>query len=156
MNAHLLDSILKYISKDENKTQIYTAHGLKRELLNDLNEDEINYLIREIYVKNSDACRIESIESRPVIYASGLTEGFLNSGGFTKIENDRKEEVIKIEEREKLEADLAKSNLKANKLNKKNAKQNEKTEKRNRITTWINIIIGFLNIALLIWQILKD
>ncbi|WP_395043117.1 hypothetical protein [Flavobacterium sp.] len=57
--------------------------------------------------------------------------------------------------KDKLELDLAKSNLEANKLNKKIAKQNEKNEKNNKIATWVNIGIGLINIGLLLWQILK-
>lgn len=44
-----------------------------------------------------------------------------------------------------LEFDLAKSNIKANKLN-------EKVAKRNKRETIINIIIGLINIGILIWQ----
>ena len=57
--------------------------------------------------------------------------------------------------KDKLEIDLANSNLEANKLNKKIAKNNAKNEKKNRISTWINIGIGIINVGLLIWQILK-
>ena len=80
---------------------------------------------------------------------------FQRNGGFTKKAQDlvdksdrAKLKEIKNTEREDLEIELAKSNIKANKLNKKVAK-------RNKRETIINIILGFLNVALLIWQLLK-
>lgn len=62
----------------------------------------------------------------------------------------------KNELKEQLEFDLAKSNLKANKLNKKIAEQNAKNEKSNIIATWINVVVGIINIGLFVWQALKD
>jgi hypothetical protein len=62
----------------------------------------------------------------------------------------------KQEFKEKIEIDLAKSNLKANELNRKIAKQNKENEKKNRVSTWVNIIIGLLNFFALIWQIIKS
>ena len=84
----------------------------------------------------------------------------INIGGWLKYKTDIENEIIETENRnklkEKLEIDLAKSNLKANELNKRMAKQNAKNEKKNRISTWINIGIGVINVCLLIWQILKS
>lgn len=62
----------------------------------------------------------------------------------------------KNELKEQLEFDIAKSNLKANKLNKKIAEQNAKNEKSNIIATWINVVVGIINIGLFVWQALKD
>jgi hypothetical protein len=91
-----------------------------------------------------------------------ITEFGLNiveNGGWNKylIETKNAENLSNEQKslRDKLELDLAKSNLEANELNRKIAKQNKENEKKNRISTWINIGIGFINILLLIWQILK-
>jgi len=82
-----------------------------------------------------------------------------NNGGWNKylIETEKAEKLLNEQKtiKEKLEIDLAKSNIEANKLNEKIATQNKKNEKQNRISTWINIGIGIINIGLLIWQILK-
>ncbi len=71
---------------------------------------------------------------------------FQRNGGFTKKAQDlvdksdkTKLKEIKNAEREDLELELAKSNIKANKLNEKNSKFN------NRVN-FINITIGVLNI----------
>lgn len=91
-----------------------------------------------------------------------ITEFGLNiveNGGWNKYLMETKKEEKALQEqksiRDKLELDLANSNLEANELNKKIAKQNKENEKKNRISTWVNIGIGFINILLLIWQILK-
>ena len=73
----------------------------------------------------------------------------------TEIKNLEQKTLEQNRIKDKLELDLAKSNLEANKLNKSIAKQNAKNEKQNKISTWINIAIGIINIALLVWQILK-
>jgi hypothetical protein len=91
-----------------------------------------------------------------------ITEFGLNiveNGGWNKylIETEKAKKISQNQKtiKDKLELDLAKSNLEANELNKKIAKQNKKNEKRNRVSTWINIIIGILNFSALIWQIIK-
>lgn len=81
-----------------------------------------------------------------------VTSQFKASGGFKKAY----ENLIEENKNKRLEIDLAKSNLQANKLNKKIANQNEKNEKFNKYSTIINISIGVLNAGLLVWQILKN
>ena len=58
-------------------------------------------------------------------------------------------EQARLNNKEKLEMELAISNIESNKLNKRN-------ESKNRVAMWINIVIGVLNALLLAWQILKD
>ena len=77
---------------------------------------------------------------------------------FTSFKEIKEKELAKtksVAEKEKLEIDLAKSNIEANILNKEVAEQNTKIHKRNNITTWVNIIIGILNFLALMWQIIK-
>ena len=95
-------------------------------------------------------------------YICFITEFGLNiveRGGWNKylIETKKEEKALQEQKsiRDKLELDLAKSNLEANELNRKIAKQNKENERKNRVSTWINVGIGFINILLLIWQILK-
>lgn len=75
-----------------------------------------------------------------------------NSGGWKKYLEANKllqeKELAESKYREKLEIELAESNLEANKLNKKIAKHNQRNEKKNLIATWINVGIGLINIGL--------
>ena len=92
-----------------------------------------------------------------------LTElgwNIIQSGGWKQVleasEILKEKEILENDYKAKLEIELAESNLQANKLNKKIARQNQDNERKNQIATWINVGIGFVNVALLIWQILKS
>jgi hypothetical protein len=63
------------------------------------------------------------------------------------------QEQAKVDMKEQLETELAKSNIEANKLNAKIAEQNSQNESKNRIAMWVNISIGALNIVLIAIQI---
>lgn len=81
-----------------------------------------------------------------------------NGGWIKHLDDEDKliaEKQSKIDARQQLETELAKSSIDANKLNEKIAEQNFKDKKSNKITTWINIIIGILNLGLLVLQLLK-
>ena len=78
---------------------------------------------------------------------------FKERGGFKKYCKDELEKIERENEKDKLETDLAKSNLEANKLNKLIAYKNDKNEKKNTIGMWVNISIGVLNIVLIAIQI---
>jgi hypothetical protein len=77
-----------------------------------------------------------------------LTDKGWEFESFEKIEQRRIE-------KEKLENDIAKSNLAANKLNEEIEVRNIKNEKYNHIATWINIVLGLANVCILLWQIFK-
>jgi hypothetical protein len=83
-----------------------------------------------------------------------------NNGGWLSFleQKKKKDELAKREreEKEKIQLELAKSNLEANELNKAIAKRNAKDQKNNRIATWINIGIGAINIGILIYQLLNS
>ncbi|MCF6295691.1 MAG: hypothetical protein L3J25_08375 [Flavobacteriaceae bacterium] len=155
MDAEKLDQILEFISQEENRNNNFDAHHLQRDLFPKLNEDQVEQLIFKIDDLKQEVSEILKGEYNTTIYCNGLTKPFLEDGGFTKIGNDIILKNKRIQERERLEIDLAKSNLKANKLNKKIAKRNSENQRMNKKTTWINIIIGLLNVALIAWQILK-
>lgn len=74
---------------------------------------------------------------------------------FKEIEEKELAKAKSVAEKEKLEIDLAKSNIEANILNREVAEQNTKNQKRNNISTWVNIVIGILNFLALMWQIIK-
>lgn len=79
----------------------------------------------------------------------------LNFTSFKEIEEKELAKAKAVSEKEKLEIDLAKSNIEANILNREVAEQNTKNQKRNNISTMVNIIIGILNFLALMWQIIK-
>ncbi len=79
----------------------------------------------------------------------------LNFTSFKEIEEKDLAKTKASELKEKLEIDLAKSNIEANILNREIAKQNTKNQKKNNISTWVNIAIGILNFSALLWQIIK-
>lgn len=82
------------------------------------------------------------------------TVKFKERGGFAKLFQDRLKKLEKENERDKLEIELAKSNLEANVLNKAIADKNAKNERKNTIGMWVNISVGVLNIILIAVQIL--
>ncbi len=81
------------------------------------------------------------------------TKKFKEHGGFAKIYQDELNRIERENESEKLEINLAKSNLEANELNKSIAAKNDRNEIRNNIGMWVNIFIGVLNIGLIVLQI---
>lgn len=82
------------------------------------------------------------------------TQDFKDRGGFDKYFQDELDKIEKENEREKIEIELAKSNLEANELNKSIAAKNETDKKRNKTERIINISLGVLNLVLLVVQIL--
>ncbi|HEY5592354.1 MAG TPA: hypothetical protein VIK55_15230 [Paludibacter sp.] len=81
------------------------------------------------------------------------TVKFKERGGFAKLFQDELKKLEKENERDKLEIELAKSNLEANALNKAIADKNDKNERKNTIGMWVNISVGVLNIILIAVQI---
>lgn len=113
----------------------------------------IKYLSDELIIVPWEKARNSSILTRKgedIIKIHGGIEKYL--------ENEAKsisEQQSKVDTKEQLETELAKSNIDANKLNAKIALQNAQNESKNRIAMWINIAIGVLNAALLAWSIMK-
>ncbi len=156
----MLENLDKLIDKNLNLLFESKTNSVMRIDFIDLNNKQIRDSKR--LAKIMDSKGLINLEYTKK-FRCDLTEfGFevSNYGGWLKYSNDKtnQEQQIKSEnqEKEELEFKLAKSNLEANKLNAKIAKQNKKNEKSNKITTWINIGVGIVNIALLIWQILKN
>jgi len=91
--------------------------------------------------------------NRTAIITPETKEKIDHYGSLSKYLNNVNEssaiEQARLNNKEKLEMELAISNIESNKLNKRN-------ESKNRVAMWINIVIGVLNALLLAWQILKD
>lgn len=94
------------------------------------------------------------------VHLTEFGENVIKHGNWLSVQEKQKKREEEIsnsaKEKERLELDLAKSNLEANRINAIEAKRNQRDRKHNRITTWINIAIGILNFGILIWQILKN
>ena len=107
-------------------------------------------------LKEKKIVRIEKgINNKTDIYSIDIkTKEFLRQGGFRKEVQDELKRIKESSEKEKLEIELAKSNLEANELNKSIAAKNEKDKKRNKTERIINISLGVLNLVLLVVQIL--
>jgi len=137
-----LDSILQFCLDNEGYNSLST---LQKELLPDLNKDEITLLIGRIDSAYNKIADVISPESNPLIKANGLTKRFLDDGGYTLREQEDESELEQEKRHKELEYKLAESNIRANEIN-------EKVAKRNKTTTIINIILGLINIGLIIWQ----
>jgi len=80
----------------------FTPESLKEHLFPNLNIDQVEFLITEIIKEKPEL--IKNVEKKfrtPLaILPTGLVESFLEKGGFTKIENDQKKELVKQLERD--------------------------------------------------------
>ncbi len=119
-----------------------------------LDETEFRRLIDIISSEGVGKITAYQFDSETTIQKNENTAKFNKRGGFTKLYQDELERKEKEEEREKLEIDLAKSNIEANELNKSIADKNDKNERKNTIGMWVNITTGVINILLIAIQIL--
>ncbi len=145
----LIEMNLNYLFTEPNFSS-FRFRDLNNRLLIDLyNKQLINFMIKEGLITLNG----QNFTLTP----SGLF--IAENGGWMKhLDDEAKliaEKQSKIDARQQLETELAKSNIDANKLNKKIAEQNFKDKKSNKITTWTNIIIWILNLGLLVLQLLK-
>ena len=152
--------ILDYIVFESLKTVCLRARDLKpldnTFLSNNEDVKESAYTYYFDLLKEKAVVRVEKgFDNRTEIYQTNIkTEEFLRQGGFKKEVQEELKRIEKSTEREKLEIELAKSNLEANELNKSIASKNEKDKERNRTERIINISLGVLNLVLLVVQIL--
>lgn len=131
------DDLIKAELIDEHRNE-----GFKLDVAYDPVKEFVRYLS---IIKKYNFCHCSTNEDQEFARMNDHTLRFQKEGGFKELYEEYEEE----NKRKKLEYDLAKSNIEANKLNKKN-------EKRVRKMTWINIAIGVANLGLLVWQILKS
>lgn len=85
--------------------------------------------------------------------------GIFKSGGWiahlNRVAESKAQQQIKLDQREQLETELAKSNIEANKLNAKIAEQNRIDRGLNKIFLIINAFFAVINIAIAILQLIK-
>lgn len=86
---------------DRKPGTVYTPETLQKYLFPNLNNDEVEFIIRQILKEKPELIKIETIiQNRFAVSPTGLINSFLKNGGFTKIEDDSKAELIKKLERE--------------------------------------------------------
>ena len=110
------DKILKAMISNPNKGNkdlFFTPKSLKEYLFSDLNNDQVELLIKEIIEEKPELIRI--VESRFVsglaILPTGNVDSFLSKGGFTKIEKDNLASEKRISEKDSLEFEKSKIDL---------------------------------------------
>lgn len=110
-NGQVLDMILKFCLENE-KVGFISSDYLQKNLLSELNEDELLILFQRINNSHDKIAEVVISDYTTAIRANGLTEGFIEQGGFTQIENDemnmlqRKQDIEELDYR-KSKVDLA-------------------------------------------------
>jgi len=93
-----LDRILDFISNEENKGNNFQSYDIKKHLFSNLNEDQVENMIREIIESKPKVITTLQSEPRVIVECNGLTRPFLKKGGFQAIfDNDFAKEVRKNE-----------------------------------------------------------
>ena len=152
------DIILGFLT--ENKDREFNQRDLQKELFPNLNNDEVKDVLDQIIAYNSNLMQVFKENNIGLLFVqrTGLINGFLSDGGFTKIESDLKNIAEKLHYKENLQM----QNLQLQNENLEHLKSiKEKEEKiRNlqtdnlRLSNWdirfrwliaiITFIIGFI------------
>ena len=135
-----LDVILQYSLKKE----YLDISIIKKNLFNDLNDDEITYLLTNILNYEDEIAEVQISEYNSIIKANGMTQNFLNQGGFSKIYKKREQELDREKELKDLEFEKSKIDLE---LAKKMLKDFPRTKVISYISIFIGICLALLEIA---------
>jgi hypothetical protein len=148
------DLVLRFLIDNHFEKFIHCSE-IKKSLFDEQDELIVNTIFIQLVNAGESVVKTQ-LRSNSLSYfdgffkATSLTKLYLeNQGGFTSEHEEYLSRKEKENKREKLEIDLAKSNIEANTLNIENAS-------KNKWFTWINIAIGVLNLVLLAIQILTD
>jgi len=106
------DKILIFLSK--NRDRPFNQSELQKQILNDLNIDQVKELLYQIINLKNNLMRVYKESSIGVLSVqySGIIDDFISDGGFTKIESDLKSERIKEIERESKKDEILDFDLK--------------------------------------------
>ncbi|MCK0115340.1 hypothetical protein [Gelidibacter sp. F63206] len=147
-----LDKILDFLITHFNKKRnvwMPNVKSIQKDLFPNYNEDQIISLLNQIQNSRPDILTYKSTRAGDLIQITGLTESFLNQGGFTEIELGKTVAEFKKNDREKIELEKAKIDLE---LAKKTLKEFPKTKWFARIGFIIGIILLLKELYLLIWK----
>ena len=142
---HILDSIIE--SGSNLNYRQFGKHDYFKNLDDEKQKHEFQRLID--YFEKYNCARIRQHGYFNSLEKNQISQRFKDKGGFNGVYQEELNKIKKEEEKEKLETNLAKSNIDANTLNIENAS-------KNKWFTLINIAIGVLNLVLLAIQILTD
>lgn len=141
-----LDFIIDYIFKNDRR--INYSELVNEKIIN-CSDNKLEFKRLSNIIKYLNCANVIGENISVSIEKNENTNEFRNNGGFKSYFQEQLKRIEKEKEREKIETDLAKSNIEANTLNIENAR-------KNKWHTGINIAIGVLNLILLALQLLKD
>lgn len=107
------DMILKYAL--ENKDRAISSSEIKKIVLKNLEIDDINYLLRKIYNIDDQVADVHISDINCSIIATGITKKFLEQGGFTQYEKNKQLQILKENERQRIEQEKASIELRLKK-----------------------------------------
>ena len=145
-----LDKILRFLVdhfKIKRHVWMPNVKHIQENLFPNYNDDQIISLLNQIQNCRPDILTFKQTSAGDVIRISGLTESFLNQGGFTEIELGHSIEQSKKKERENIEFEKTKIDLE---LAKKMLKEYPKTKWIARISFLIGIIALVVSILQLL------
>lgn len=137
-----LDKILRFLIEHFNAKKYTWMPNIKyiqEELFPFYNDDQIISLLNKIQNNRPDVLLYKRTDAGDIIKITGLTEDFLNKGGFTYVENNWKIEDYKRKEKENIEFEKNKVELE---LAKKMLKEYPKTKWFARIGAFIGIFLA--------------
>ena len=135
-----LDKILHFISAAPSRRVMYpNVKYIQRELFPNYNNDQIISLLNKIKHKRPDILIYKTSSAGDLIKTTGLTQSFLDQGGFTEIERKQNIESRKSLEKENLEYEKTKVDVE---LATKMLKEFPKTKWFARIGFIIAVILA--------------
>ncbi|MEO9477224.1 MAG: hypothetical protein ABJG41_16885 [Cyclobacteriaceae bacterium] len=142
------DKILLYAIEHEENGFVAASELAKKVFGDGLNIDEVTLLIKKISNSRDEIATTQFGELNSYICATGLTQRFLDQGGYEQLEIEEQAEVEEQKQHQNIQIELAQTTIEANRLNTRNSKF-------NRFTTIINILIGLINVGLLLYQLFR-
>ncbi|WP_298756404.1 hypothetical protein [uncultured Psychroserpens sp.] len=147
MSAEIKDKILEFLVLDENKHYKYREHKLRKQLLPELNDDQIKKIINEMISYDNDLFWHSKPNSNGsvIIKKNGNTKDFLEKGGFTKLLQD----TIERQEKEQAREDKKDENLDLNIISTKfNIEASKYNKKINRKLGWFGVVLTVLSFVI--------
>tara|TARA_R110002072_G_scaffold97140_4_gene213464 strand:+ start:31 stop:483 length:453 start_codon:yes stop_codon:yes gene_type:complete len=144
----ILDFLIKHFNKERN-VWMPNVKSIQADLFPYYNTDQVISLLNQIQKNRPDILKYKRTNAGDLIQITGLTESFLNQGGFTKIEENQNFELEKKSERESIEFKKAKIDLK---LAEKMLEEFPKTKWFARVGFIIGIVLMLKELYILIWK----
>ena len=141
------DMILKYCLDN---VGIHSSRDIKENLFPELHLDKVKLLFERMYNSPDQVLTFRGVGREAYISSNGLTDTYLNElGGYTKSENDKKENNLLKLEKENIEFEKSKIDLE---LSKKMLEEFPKTKWFARIGFIIGIVLMLKELYILIWK----